>query len=185
MINSNKKIIILCHCFLNCNSKVENFNDFSVDFKEKKKYIILELIKRDIGIIQLPCPEMHLYGCKRWGHVKDQFDTPHFRDMSKKLFQPILKELMDYKNNGFNIIGLLGVNGSPSCGVSLTCRGDWYGELSHNPDLKDMLCTLKMTSESGVFIEEVSTALKENDINIPIIGVDSANVNDILSLLNI
>ena len=184
-LNCNKKIILVCHCFLNCNSKVENFNEYNKNFEEKKKNLIMNLIKNDIGIIQLPCPEMKIYGCRRWGHVKEQFDTPHFRDMSREMLKPVLNEIRDYSKNGFNIIGILGVNGSPSCGVNLTCSGKWYGEFSHNHNLNDMLASLEMVEESGVFIEEIKGLLEENNLNIPIVGVDISNIDNINEILDI
>jgi predicted secreted protein len=58
----DKNIVVVCHCILNCNSKVEGLSEYrgAVDFTKK-------LVDSGIGIIQLPCPEMILYGIKRWG----------------------------------------------------------------------------------------------------------------------
>lgn len=182
---NEKKVVLLSHCLLNNNSKVENFNNNNEEFEEKKRKLIVGLIEKNVGIIQLPCPELQMYGCRRWGHVKEQFDTPHFRETSRKLLSPIIRDLIDYKNNNVEILGVLGVNGSPSCGISFTCCGQWYGEFSHNDNLQKMLSTLSIKPESGVFMEELKRSLEENNISIPMIGIDRDNVEKIFPLLKL
>ena len=56
------------------------------------------------------------------------------------------------------------MEGSPSCGRSLTCRGDWGGELSDLEKVK----RLTMEQEMGVFMEEISRMLRERNIQLPI-----------------
>ncbi len=79
----------------------------------------------NISIIQLPCPEITYYGVKRWGHVKDQFDTTHFRKHCRQLFSIYLEQIEEYINNGYEILGIVGIEGSPTCGVNKTCVGKW------------------------------------------------------------
>lgn len=131
-----------------------------------------------IGIIQLPCPEMTYYGIKRWGHVKDQFDNPYYRKHCRNIFRPFVEQLQDYAANGYEIVGMLGIEGSPSCGVGMTCTGNWGGEFSTNPDLKETLDTVRMISESGVFMEEASALLAEQGIIVPFLGIDEAEMAD-------
>lgn len=69
----NKKIALVSHCILNANSKVEGLSEYGGMLKDVMNYLMDE----GYGIIQMPCPEMAIYGIKRWGHVKEQFDTPH------------------------------------------------------------------------------------------------------------
>ena len=70
-----KKIILLSHCILNVNPKVEGLEPYESLVKELTDY----LYENKVGIIQLPCPEMAIYGIKRWGHVKDQFNYSFFK----------------------------------------------------------------------------------------------------------
>ena len=57
----SKKIIILSHCLLNQNSISDGTADYPSQFNE-----IIELIMmNNIGIIQLPCPEMLCLGMDR------------------------------------------------------------------------------------------------------------------------
>lgn len=181
-LNKNKKIIILCHCLINPFSKVFNFRTPNEDFELKKKELISLFFNNDIGIIQLPCPELTCYGCNRWGHVKEQFDTTHFRETCKLLLNESVNQMYEYTKNNYSILGIIGINGSPSCGVSKTCSANWYGELSSNSNLSDMLSSINLIDEPGILIEELHTLLKSKNLSIPIYGIDSNNIDDILTL---
>lgn len=163
----SKKIVLICHCILNCNAKVEGLSTF----KSMVKELIDVLYENSIGIIQLPCPEMHMYGIKRWGHVKDQFDTSMFRDQCKSILYSTVNQVENYINNGYKVLGVIGVDGSPSCGVNLTCRGNFGGESSSIDNYKKSIETLKMVNEEGVFIEELKSLLNEKQIDIPFMAL--------------
>ena len=60
------------------------------------------------------------------------------------------------------------MEGSPSCGRSLTCRGDWGGELSDLDKVQKKVKRLTMEQEMGVFMEEISRMLRERNIQLPI-----------------
>ena len=62
----DKTIIVTCHCILNCNSKVEGLSEFKGSIDLAKSFM-----DKGMGIIQLPCPEMILYGIKRWGMLEN------------------------------------------------------------------------------------------------------------------
>lgn len=66
----NRKLVVVCHCILNCNSKSRRAFYF-----EGTHSIVSKLIEEGYGIIQLPCPEMIMYGIKRWGHTKNNLIT--------------------------------------------------------------------------------------------------------------
>ncbi|RKD22348.1 Predicted secreted protein [Caminicella sporogenes DSM 14501] len=169
----SREIILLSHCILNANSKVEGLSEYSGVLFELTNLII----KRGIGIIQLPCPEMLMYGIKRWGHVKEQFDTPYFREKCRKLIQPIVNQLIDYKNSGYKILGVIGIDGSPSCGVNKTCSGNWGGEFLNNKLLVDKIHNLKFINASGIFIEEMKKIFRENNLSISFTALDETNIN--------
>lgn len=170
----NKKIILLCHCILNCNSKVEGCSLYNGAIPE----IVKAIADGGIGMLQLPCPELTLYGIRRWGHVKEQFDTPYYRKHCRDLLIPYIEQMRDYVKNGYELVGLLGIDGSPSCGVSATCSGNWGGEFSEHPDLQAALGSVKLIASEGVFIEEAKNLLKTNGIQLPFIGIDEAHMAD-------
>lgn len=148
-MNRSKKIIILAHCILNQNSVVLPYA------REMKVFnaFISKCLNDNIGIIQLPCPELKIYGIKRWGHVKDQFEHPGFKDFCKEELGKIVDQLKHYQDNGYKLLGVYGIKGSPSCGVNLTCRGNWCGEASNYENIEDISSRVKMVEESGIYME--------------------------------
>lgn len=161
-----KKIIFVAHCILNTASKVVLYNKEEIESEEALRLKFLdEAIKKGIQIIQLPCPELTLYGLKRWGHVSDQFDNPFFRRHSKNILIPIIDQLKEYSNNDeIEILGIVGIDGSPSCGVDYTCKADWYGSFDGRTDLEETLSKCSLVKANGIFIDELRKLLKEEGL---------------------
>lgn len=165
------KILIVSHCILNTSSKVIS-NNTTEDQKEadNREKLLNYVIKNNIQLLQLPCPELVMYGSRRWGHVKEQFDHPFFRIQCKKMLIPIVMQLKEYASSPerFELLAIIAIDGSPSCGYRLTCRGDWGGELSDCPDFDNKLSSLYLLNESGIFMEELKKLLDEEYLDIPI-----------------
>lgn len=163
-----KKIVFVSHCILNIASKVVMYNQEEMDAEEtlRKKFIHLA-IDNDIQLIQLPCPEYTMYGAKRWGHVSDQFDNIFFRKHCRKVLEPIIDQLKEYLANEdrFEVLGFIGVDGSPSCGVDYTCRGEWYGSFESRSNLSETLATARFTPGSGVLMSVLKEMLNEEGVS--------------------
>jgi predicted secreted protein len=89
------------------------------------------------GIIQLPCPELMYLGLARQTDTAanptvSQEDTRIARRMreekARALFRRIADDIVfqieEYRQNGFEVAGLIGINGSPTCGVETTWADD-------------------------------------------------------------
>ena len=183
-MNRSKKIVVLSHCLLNSNSKVEGLSTYSSILKKLVKYIIL----KDYGIIQLPCPELKMYGIKRWGHVKNQFDNEYFRNQCNNMLESYINQFKDYLLNGYEIKCIIGVEKSPSCGVNKTCISSSWGGTVNSKCIKEKIDNIEIVNESGVFIEELEKMLKNIDLDIPLVAIDEEDVekslNDIKKILN-
>lgn len=167
-MNRSKKIAIISHCIINQNSVVKGeYKDINIFFPFIKK-----LFEENIGILQLPCPETECYGLRRWGHVKEQFDNCGYRKYVEKIINSFVDIIKEYINNGYEIVGIYGIAGSPSCGVNLTCSANWEGEISLYKDKEDIVSRIKMINESGIFMEIFKSVLDKNKINIPFYDVD-------------
>lgn len=167
-----RNIVIVSHCILNVNSKVEGLCEYGNISNRLIKY----LIDNDYGIIQLPCPELTMYGIKRWGHVKEQFDNPYYRKHCRKLFEPILEQIEDYINNGYKVKALIAVKGSPSCGHNLTCSSrSWGGEFINKESIDKIINDLDTVNKPGIFTEEIEQMLIKKCIKINIIDIDEEN----------
>ena len=171
-----QKILVVSHCILNTCSKVISYNEAEQKDEARHRRNLLEyVLKKDIQMIQLPCPEFIMYGTKRWGHVRDQFDNPFFRKQCRQMLEPIVLQLKEYAANPerFWLEGIVAIDYSPSCGYHVTCKGDWGGELNGCTGLKQKLETLVTVPEPGVFMEELNNLLEEAKLMVPILDLSS------------
>ncbi len=176
------KILFVAHCILNTASKVEM--EESEDSQKEaalRKELLEKVIKKNIQLIQLPCPEFLLYGAKRWGHVSDQFDNVFFRDHCRKLLHVSIMEAQEYLANPdrFEVLGFMGIEGSPSCGVNLTCKGSWGSSPESGAKWAQIVETCEMVNASGVYMNVLKEMLEEYKIKLPIMGLNEADVKKI------
>lgn len=164
-----KKIIIVSHCLLNTASKLKSFDEAEMEAEENlRRQVIKKAIDNGVQLLQLPCPEYLQYGYNRWGHTMDQFNNTFFRARCREMLQPIVQQIEEYLANPeeFKILGVLGVDGSPSCGVKYTCRAKWGGEFSGREDLQEVLSSCKLQCGSGVLMSVFREMLDEKKIEL-------------------
>ncbi len=155
MLNDSRsrRVILLAHCLLNQNSIVAGL--------ARRKAMVRELLglldELGLGVIQLPCPEILCCGLRRWWMTKEQYDNPGFRRLCRRLSKIIVDYLVEYRRNGIEVTGLIGVAGSPSCGVHTTSTG-WFGG---NPRSAS---SSRRTSGRGVFMEVLLSVLEEHGV---------------------
>lgn len=130
----DKKLILLSHCILNQNSVVLPLARSKGGFP-----IVKTLLDEGIGIIQLPCPEFKFLGPNRKPMNKAEYDSAEYRTLCRDLFTPILEDIKKYLSEDYSLVGIMGINESPSCSI---------------------------TGERGIFMEEIFAMLNEKDIDI-------------------
>lgn len=172
----SKKVVPVSHCLLNPNSKVSGSNISWTEVLPLTSY----LLNTGAGLYQLPCPEQTYLGCNRWGQSKEQYDNPYYREHCRLILKQVLNDLSEYSLNGYSIPYLLGIKGSPSCGIDHTFSAPWAGEIllreaSQNPG--------SILPGSGVFMEEASFMLSELGLDIPLVEVDEKNIEDTINRL--
>lgn len=173
-------IVILSHCLLNQYSIVKNGY-----MREGNLNLIKNLMDMGVGIIQLPCPETIIYGTNRWGQVYEQFDNNFYRKISRSILAPIVDEIEDYINDGIKFVGFIGIDGSPSCGVNLTCSSKKYkGELLDDKSIQDYKSSVEMISSQGVFVEELEKLLEEKKIDKNFYGYNDKNGEEIIKRIS-
>lgn len=165
----SRKIVLLANCLLNSNVKVEN----SALYKGALKELVFWLVEQGVGIIQLPCPELTLFGIKRWGLVKEQCDNPFYRRHCRNILEPVLDIISDLVKNDYALLSVIGVEGSPSCGVNFTCSSKcWGGEITKEGSLRECIGDLKLVEGKGIFLEELTKQLHDLKLKIPFLGID-------------
>lgn len=183
-----QKIVFTSHCLLNTAAKVVLYRQDEIAAEEAlRRRFLSAAVERGIQLVQLPCPEFTLYGARRWGHVSNQFDNPFFRDHCRRLLEPFLLQLREYLSlpERFRVLGVVGIDGSPSCGVDYTSRGDWYGSFGGRQDLAEVLATARLAKGRGVFMDELGRMLREAGLaeEVPVVSLYAPEPEKCLALL--
>jgi predicted secreted protein len=167
------RIAIVAHCILNQNSRVLGLAERPGMITEIAEF----LMRKKIGIVQMSCPELTYAGVLRQPQTKDQYDTAIFRSHCRKIAKGIVDQTQDYEKCGIETEIVIGVDGSPSCGVNETSKGSNCRNMSKN----------ERVNGSGILIEQLRFALKERKISIPFYGIryerlleDLANIEKLL-----
>ncbi len=159
MDRRSRKIILVAHCLLNQNSIVDGLARKPAMIKE----LIDLLYEKDISVIQLPCPELLHSGLRRWWQVREQYDNPGFKRLSKALIEFIIDYLLEYKRNNYELIGVIGVKGSPSCGVHYTSSNEnWLGAPMKARESRHV-------KGRGVFMELLLREIERRGISLPLL----------------
>ena len=115
----SRRVIFVSHCILNQNARIYGSADFPAMFVP----LVDWLKENDIGISQMPCPELQVLGLGRTS-VRDGLETGEGQAHLHQLIDGLIYEIKQYRFQGFHVIGILGKQGSPACGVTRTWLDD-------------------------------------------------------------
>ena len=161
----SRRVVVIAHCHLNANTKVHGI----ADYPGVRAHVVQPLLDRGVGLIQLPCPECVFLGMNRWGMTREQYDHAAFREHCVRLLTPIVTTLVELSADGCVIESVIGVDGSPSCGVNRTCVGYEGGEIEAlfesgvSPEAHD-------AAMPGVFMEVLQSLLAAEGLDIAFVG---------------
>ena len=166
-----RKLVLLSHCILNVNAKVEGIATSKSGITE----LVTSLMNRGYGIIQLPCEEQDMCGIRRWGQVEEQLNHPRFRKRCEELLEPVVMQVRDFVEHGYTVSAVIGLDGSPSCGVNETCSGEWYGEIGDGHNTMERASTLTSKKEPGVMMAVLKEMFEKVGLDIPFYAADETN----------
>ena len=122
----SQKVAFLAHCLLNQNAISDGTAVRPAGFPEMLSY----LLEHGVGIVQLPCPELLCLGLDRGDPQGAErpvvVENTRIRramaqaEPSRRLAQLVedtMTQLLEYRRYGFQVVGILGANRSPCCGV--------------------------------------------------------------------
>lgn len=170
------KVVIVSHCILNQNSRIAT----CAMSGNTMPGVVEKLILDGYGLIQGPCPETELFGLQRTGmdiddlkdpkpasdgEIYDRLNADENIDALNAMAFQLATTAKEYVDNGVEVGGILGVAGSPSCGVKVTYR---FG----------------LQEGQGAFIEALGRALRSLDLDIPIIEMNDARPDKNLQVLD-
>ncbi len=144
----SKKVIFLSHCMLNQNARMIDVADFPAVFGE----LLAFLTENDVGLVQMPCPELYCLGLGRFD-VRPGLEHPHGMARLRRMIDDIVFTVREYLFQGFAVVAFLGKQGSPACGVTET----WLDG--------------RHQAGEGVFVRELKARLAAEKLDIPVRGV--------------
>lgn len=135
------EIQAVAHCLLNPGTRVKGLGP--LDFKPEPP------------LIQLPCPEALYLGLDRWAVTRNQLETLEFKRFCRSLTVHYADLIEMLASKGIDI-RIVGVAGSPSCGVLTTSVGYQGGRVresrhEHIPGI-------------GVFMKELTRELEQRGV---------------------
>jgi predicted secreted protein len=147
-----KRFVTVIDCILN-----QNVRDAGAARFPAMNFELLRLChENDIGILQMPCPEIAVLGFKRTRQpgrtIRDALDTEAGRQRCAQLANEVVDRIEAYLAEGYQLMVILGGNPqSPGCAVH-----DGNAELATN---------------SGVFMKELQTELDRRNLKVTFKGV--------------
>jgi predicted secreted protein len=138
---AKREIAVVAHCLLNPFTRVRGL--------EPLPYSAMG------PTLQLPCPEALYMGLERWAVTKNQLDVPGFRRFCRSLITPYadLMEMLARQGARLRIVGMAG---SPSCGVKTTSCGYTGGRVCEQAH--------EHIAGRGVFMEELLAEMEKRKV---------------------
>ena len=153
-------VAFVAHCLLNQNSKVRDGAHCAGVYAPTVDVLRAEGWR----IEQLPCPEVTFTGLNRFWAVREQYDTAAFRRHCRRLAAAVAGAMLARVEQGEDIV-LVGVEGSPSMGVTVTSSDPQRGGRPVWPE-----GTPEHTPGEGIFVEELRAELGHHGSSLRVAG---------------
>jgi predicted secreted protein len=167
---------VVSHCILNANAKVGPLAEYPGVLRS----VMDAFIEDGTGIVQLPCPESSYLGINRWGMCYEQYNHPKFRRHCRKILEPVLDQLETFIIAGYDLCGVIGVDGSPNCGVTKIPSGLTGGVIRDTKAVETQLDNFQYLNEKGVFMGIFKEMLSERKISIDFKAIDEKNPSNLI-----
>jgi predicted secreted protein len=118
----SRKVIFVAHCMLNQNARHVD----CADFPAMMGSLLTALQDKEVGIVQMPCPELMALGLGRdrdvppLDTIREALELSDAHERLAPLIENVIYQIKEYQFQGFEVVGILGKNGSPACGVETT-----------------------------------------------------------------
>jgi hypothetical protein len=182
------KVLVLSHCLLNQNVRYLG----GAVHPGMVEDVLEEAHRRGYGLYQLPCPEQ-----RAWGGVLKRHLVPAYAaegTLGYRLRRPLLwlftrytslryrllarrvaGDIDDYLRSGFAVAGIVGVAGSPSCGVRRTLELSGALEAMAACPLaaldrqafNQQVVAANVAAGEGLFVRQLRRALDRRGIQVP------------------
>lgn len=155
-----RRLVAVIECVLNQNSRDAGAASFPA-----MNWALLDLCQEyDVGILQMPCPEIACLGFERarlhGQSIRQALDTETGRQCCARLGVQVVDRLVTYADAGCQLLAIIGGNPqSPGCAV-------------HDGGAA-------LLPESGVLMRELQTELRKRGIEIPFLNLRDADTEQL------
>ena len=158
----SKRVIFLAHCLLNQNAISDGTAVCPAAFGE----LIQLLLDHEVGIVQMPCPELYCLGLDRGDvhgaerpvveentRIRRAMEKDGPRQKREALADLVAEQVQEYHKHGFQVLGIVGANRSPNCGLETTSDFD------------------REVEGRGAFMDAIAQRLEAAGISVPMLGL--------------
>ena len=158
----SRRVVFLAHCLLNQNT----ISDGTAEVPAAHREILRTVLDARVGVVQLPCPELCCLGLDRGDpkggerpvvaentRIRRAMGQPEASARLRELTDQVVWQIREYQKHGFAVLGIVGVDRSPCCGVNTTSDQD------------------RELPGRGVFIASLRAALESAGLTVPVIGI--------------
>ena len=173
----SRRVVFLAHCLLNQNA----ISDGTAEVPAAHREILRTVLDARAGVVQMPCPELCCLGLDRGDpkggerpvvventRIRRAMGQPEAAARLRELTDQVVWQIQEYQRHGFAVLGIVGVDRTPCCGVITTSDQD------------------RELTGRGVFIASSPAALVSAGVIVPVNGVQPsapAELDRVRSLL--
>lgn len=185
------RVLFVSHCLLNENVRYQG----GAGRRGAVDEIVDECRLRGLGICQMPCPEQ-----RAWGGVLKRFTTPiygrhrlrsvapamwglfqlHTRGVYGRIASGVAADIADYARSGLDVVGVVGVGASPSCGVHTTLQMRRTVQTLARCELSTLdretfnreVIVGGVIAGQGLFVRALRRAIRRRGIDVPFLEHD-------------
>lgn len=189
-----RRVVFLSHCLLDENTRYLGGACRAGCVGE----IVAQCVDLGLGIVQLPCPEEAAWGGVLKRHLLRAYGSAvahplvwrlartllplalaHTRHVYRRIARRVAAQIADYAASGIDVVAIVGVDGSPSCGVDTTIDPEGcIDEMARIPvasmtvEQQNALVRKYARSGQGLFVAALRRELSRRHLDVPFVGHD-------------
>lgn len=162
----SRRVVFLAHCLLNQNA----ISDGTAEVPAAHREILRLILDAQVSVAQMPCPELCCLGLDRGDvhgaerpvveentRIRRAMEKDGPRQKREALADLVAEQVQEYHKHGFQVLGIVGANRSPNCGVETTSDFD------------------REVEGRGAFMDAIAQQLEAAGISVPMLGLKGSD----------
>ena len=188
----SRRVVFLSHCLLNENTRYLGGACRPAIVREAVEFCL----QHDIAIVQMPCPEqcawggvlkrrlLHFYGVEAsWRSRVGRVVLPVMMWCTRRIYRVLARQtaaqISDYVASHMDVVAIVGVDGSPSCGVTrrldvkhaFELLGGLQPASATAGDVNHVIRTTQ-TDGPGLYVAAMNAELQRRGLQVPFVAHD-------------